>query len=98
MLTGFGLFRIPVYDSGDFLVEDSVVNVGFFGVEVFVKRCSDHTVRVDGDSKFASYLIEIGIIPSISSFVWKYKEVTSIINILLKVLNFGGGEGVFGCG
>ena len=56
MLTRFRLFGITVDDSGDFLAEDSVVNVGFFGVEVFVKRSPDNTIGVDGHSELLSHL------------------------------------------
>lgn len=40
----FWLFGIPVDHSGHFLVEDAVMDVCFFRVEVFVKRSSDNAV------------------------------------------------------
>lgn len=37
VVSAFGLFGVAVDDAGDFFVEDAVVDVGFFGVEVFVE-------------------------------------------------------------
>ena len=51
VVLGLGLLAVAVDDSCDFLVQDSIVDVGFFGVEVFIKRRSDHAVRVDLNSE-----------------------------------------------
>lgn len=51
VVSPFGLLRISIYDSSNFFIENSIVDVGLFWMEVFVKRCADHTVRVDCDTK-----------------------------------------------
>ena len=47
-------FSIAVDDSCDLFAENAIVDVGFLGVEVFVKGGPDHTVRVYGDSELFS--------------------------------------------
>ena len=46
-----GLLGVAVDDPGDLFVEDSVVDVGFFGVEIFIEGGPDNTVAVDGDAE-----------------------------------------------
>ena len=45
-MLALGLFCVAVDDSGDFFVEDAVVNVGLLGVKVFVDPKS--LVYLDG--------------------------------------------------
>lgn len=58
------LLGISICHSGDFLIEDAVVDVGLFGVEVFIEGGPDDTVRVDDYSELLSHLRDIGIVPA----------------------------------
>lgn len=51
IVSALWLLRIAIYDSSDFLVQDSVVNIGLFWMKVFIKRSADNTVRVDCNTK-----------------------------------------------
>ena len=92
MLTSFWLFGVSIDNSSHLLIENSIVNVRLFGVEIFVKRCSDNTVRVDSHSKFTNHLVDIRIILPITSLVRKDQQIASILNILLEVLNLSGSK------
>lgn len=59
-MLALGLFCVAVDDSGDFFVEDAVVNVGLLGVKVFVEGGSDHAVRVDPDPELLGDLADVG--------------------------------------
>lgn len=62
-ILAFGVFGIAIDDSNDFFVENSIVDVCFFGVEVFVKGCPHHTVVINGDAEPFQQLVQIGAIP-----------------------------------
>lgn len=64
VMTAFGFLCVPVYDSSHFLVQDAVVNVGFLGMEVFVKGGSNHAVRVDNDAELFGDLAYVCIVPA----------------------------------
>jgi len=51
VMSTFWLLRIAIYDPSHFLVEYTVVNIGLFWVEIFVKRSTNYTVRVNCDTK-----------------------------------------------
>lgn len=57
-----GFLGVAIGDSGDFLVEDAVVNVGLFGVEVFIEGGPDDAVGVDDYSELLGDLGDIGIV------------------------------------
>ena len=46
-----GFLGVAVSDAGDFLIEYAVVDVGLFGMEIFVEGCPDDAVGVDDNSK-----------------------------------------------
>lgn len=58
----FWLFSIAVCHSCDFLIENSIVDISLFRMEVFIKGCSDDTIRIYNDSKFFSQLRDICIV------------------------------------
>lgn len=62
VMPAFGFFGVSVYDSSDLLVEDAVMNVCLFGMEIFIKRRSDNTVRVDGYTKLFSSFTNVSVI------------------------------------
>lgn len=104
-MLAFGLFCVAIDDSGDFFVEDAVVDVGLLGVEVFVEGGSDHAVGVDPDPELLGDLADVGRISgsrgrvlAISAFVREDEEVASIFDILFEVFDFSGGEVVLGSG
>ena len=51
VLSAFGFFGVAVDDSGHFFVEDAVVDVGFFRVEVFIEGGADDAIGVYGDAE-----------------------------------------------
>lgn len=57
------LLGVAIRYSGDFLVEDAVMDVGLFGVEVFIEGGPDDAVGVDGYSELLSDFGDIGIVP-----------------------------------
>ena len=63
VVSAFGLFGVAVDDAGDFFVEDAVVDVGFFGVEVFVEGGAYDAVGVDGDAEFFGGFADVGVVP-----------------------------------
>ena len=97
-MTAFGFLRVAVDDPGHLLVENAVVDVGFLGVEIFVKRCPDDAVGINGHSELLGDLGQIGVVPAVASLVRENKQVAPIFDILLEILDFGGGEGIFGRG
>lgn len=52
--SALGLLGVAISHSGDLLIEDAIVDVGLFGVEVFVKRSSDDAIRVHNYAKLLS--------------------------------------------
>lgn len=56
------LLGIAINDSSHLLIENSVVNVSLFRMEVFIKRRTNHTVRVDCDSKLFSSFAYVCIV------------------------------------
>ena len=95
-MAALGLLGIAVDDSGHLFVEDSVVDVGLLGVEIFVKRCPDDAVRVDGHSKLLGDLGKVGVVPTVAPLVRENQQVAPVLDIPLEVLDFGWGEGIFG--
>lgn len=70
------LLRISIDNSCYLLIENSIVNVGLFGVKIFVEGSTNYTVAVDWDAEMLGYLVDIGIISeliylllSLASFV-----------------------------
>lgn len=59
-MLAFGLFCVAVDDSGNFFVEDTIVDVGLLGVEVFVEGGSDHAVGVNPDAELLGDLADVG--------------------------------------
>lgn len=45
------------------------MNVGLFGMEIFIEGGSHNTITVNSDSKFSRDIIKVGIIPGVASFV-----------------------------
>ena len=72
-MTAFGFLCVAVDDPGHLLVENAVVDVGFLGVEIFVKRCSDDAVRINGHSELLGDLGQIGVVPAVASLVRENK-------------------------
>ncbi len=62
LLPSFGLFGVAINYSGHFLVENPVVNIGLFWVEIFVEGCSDDAVIINCYAELLSQLIEISIV------------------------------------
>ncbi len=62
IVTSFRFFCISIDNTGNFFIEDSVMNVGLFGMEVFIERGSDDTVRVNGDAKFFGGFTDVGVV------------------------------------
>jgi hypothetical protein len=52
--SAFGFFIIAISNPGDFLVKYPIVNVGLFGVEIFIEGCPDDTIRIDSYSELLS--------------------------------------------
>lgn len=48
LIASLRLFWVPIYDSGYLFIQNPIMNVGFFGMEIFVEWCPDHAVAVDG--------------------------------------------------
>ena len=69
VVAALGLLGVAVDHPSHLLVEDSVVNVGLFGVEVFVKRCPDDAVGVYGHSELLGNLGEVSIVPAVAPLV-----------------------------
>ena len=59
-MPSLGLLRIPIDDSRYLLIQDPVVYVSLFGVEVLVKRCSDHTVIIDSNAVLLCQGVKVG--------------------------------------
>lgn len=66
------------------------MDVGLFGMEIFIEGGPDNTVTVDSDSEFGGDIIEIGIIPGVSSLVGADEEISPSFHILDKIGNFLG--------
>jgi len=67
-MSTFWLLRIAIYDSGHFLIEDSVVDIGLFGMEVFVKRRTNHTIGVNCYSKLFSSFAYVCVVSILNQF------------------------------
>ena len=52
--SAFGLLCIAISNSGDFFVQDAVMDVGFLRMEVFIEGGADHAIRVYDDSELFS--------------------------------------------
>lgn len=63
VVAALGFLGIAVDDPGDFFIEDAVVNIGFFGVEIFVEGSTDDAVGVDGDAEFFGNFCNVGVVP-----------------------------------
>lgn len=72
------------------------MNVSLFGMEIFVERCPDDAVSVDGDTELAGYLRHICVVFSIASLVREDHQIASVFNIPLQILDLSGSEGIFG--
>lgn len=72
------------------------MNIGLFGVEIFIEGSSHYTVIIYLNPKFGCYFANICIIFLVSSFVRQYHQVSSILNIFNQVLNLFGAKFFFG--
>ncbi len=77
------------------------MDVRLFGMEIFVKRSSHNTVRVNIDTEFLGNFIDVGVIPksiarvlSLASLLAEDHEIASCLYKLLKVVNFGERENI----
>lgn len=76
-VTPLRLLGVSVYYSGHLLIQDAVVDVSLFGVEILVERRPDDTVVVDGYSVLLGQLVEVGRIPILLS---KLLPVASLVS------------------
>ncbi len=81
MLLGLGLLAIPIDDPGHLLNQNPIVDIGLLGMEVFIKRSSDHTVRVDLNSEFLSHLSYIWVIPDFYFYMY-FRSPPSWVKII----------------
>lgn len=88
VVSSFGLFCITIYNSSYFFVKDSALNISFFRVEVFVKRCSHHAVAVYADPEFGTNLADVGIVPLISTFVAQDHQFPTGLDVFDKIGDF----------
>ena len=58
----FGFLCISINNSSNFFIEDAVVDVGFFRMEIFIKGSADNTVRIDSDAKLFSNFADVCIV------------------------------------
>ncbi len=63
-MSSFGFFGVTVDNSGDFFIEDAVVDIGLLGVEVLVEGGADDTIAIDGDSKLFGDFADVGVVPA----------------------------------
>ena len=67
-MSTFWLLGIAINDSGYLLIEDSVVVISLFGMEVFVKRRTDYTIGVNSDSKLFSSFAYVCVVSILNQF------------------------------
>lgn len=73
------------------------MNVSLFWMEVFVKRGANNTVRVNSNTELASNFCKISVIFSIAALMREDEKVTSVLDILFKILNLCWCEVVLRC-
>lgn len=98
VVSSLGLLGVAVDNSGDLFVENSIVDIGLFGMEIFVEGSSDNTIIIDLDSKFGGDGGEVGIVFVVSALMGEDEEVAPCFDILDEAVDFVGGEWVFGGG
>jgi hypothetical protein len=76
IVTSFWLFSIAVDDSGDFFVENTVMNISFLRMKIFIKGGSDDAVSIDSDAELFSDFSYICIVSIIK------KKLTFFIRLI----------------
>ena len=97
-MSSFGFFGIAIDNSGDLFIENSIVDIGLFWVEILVEGGSDNTVVINLDSKLGGDGRDVGIVFAVSTFMSEDEEISSSLNILDETVDFIGREWVFGGG
>ena len=57
-------------------------------MEVLIEGSSDNTIIINIDSEFGSNFIQVSVVLLVSSFISEDKQITTILNIFNKVINF----------
>jgi hypothetical protein len=57
-------------------------------MEVLIEGSTDNTIIINIDSEFGSNFIQVSVVLLVSSFISEDKQITTILNIFNKVINF----------
>ena len=57
-------------------------------MEVLIEGSTDNTIIINIDSEFGSNFIQVCVVLLVSSFISEDKQITTILNIFNKVINF----------
>lgn len=80
-MSSFGFFGISIDDSGYFLIQDAIVDIGFFGMKIFIKGSPHYAIAIDRDPKLGSHLRNVSIVLAITTLVGKDEQVATGFHI-----------------
>ena len=64
------------------------MDIGFFGMKIFIEGCTDDTIVVDCDAELRSDCRYISIVSTITSFMSEDHKIAPSFHILGKCIDF----------